>query len=582
MWGRLDQRITNPFKAGSQTRGPQAACGPRGPFVRPAMLFGNFQIINIYIVKYLEKRCREIIESRLTDIQCGFRPGRSTTDQISLTSKFLRNLGSMPKTSAHSLSTWESIRLGSLWKDLLWSVPRVWCWRPSSYCIHCQKFVSVSGELNHDRWPLLLDSHKGVCCHRSFSLSTSGLHNSETRRAQLTTLICRGPQMSISFRCGDFVVLSKKFWNNNYLVEVELVPHFLQLRKLSRATRNAFADRMLCRRGRHELDRPVVLNRGGIPPQVGILCVQDRNFHFLSKLPIHCKCCTSFLSWHWPFQLGTSLYICNYHTFFFTNFNAIIWQQILFVPLVLIKLLPLIETIVPILAHKPEQGRNERSIGEEYNAPKWAKGGVHQKILGTTGIDSHSGADKCVTVGTAGSTVCFLQTIWYCEHHFNSLQHALDRFSAASERAGMKINTKNTEVLLYVSLQTQGSGNTLQQVEKFKHLRVVFASEGRWSKEIDTRIGEANVFLDELYRSVVTKRVFSNTTKLSVFKSVFVPILTYGPESWVITKRTLTQVQAPEMGFLRSHGVTQGCIDVRWHPGQEACPSMFEPKIFRE
>ena len=27
-----------------------AACGPRGRFVRPAMLVGNFQIINIYII----------------------------------------------------------------------------------------------------------------------------------------------------------------------------------------------------------------------------------------------------------------------------------------------------------------------------------------------------------------------------------------------------------------------------------------------------------------------------------------------------------------------------------------------------
>jgi len=45
------------------------------------MLFGNFQIINIYVAKCLEKRC-EIIESRLNDAQCGFRSGRSTIDQI--------------------------------------------------------------------------------------------------------------------------------------------------------------------------------------------------------------------------------------------------------------------------------------------------------------------------------------------------------------------------------------------------------------------------------------------------------------------------------------------------------------------
>jgi len=50
----------------------------------------------------------------------------------------------------------------------------------------------------------------------------------------------------------------------------------------------------------------------------------------------------------------------------------------------------------------------------------------------------------------------------------------------------------------------------------------------------------------ELYRYFITKRELSNTAKLSVFKSVIVPILTYGPESWVITKRILSQEQAAE------------------------------------
>jgi len=40
----------------------------------------------------------------------------------------------------------------------------------------------------------------------------------------------------------------------------------------------------------------------------------------------------------------------------------------------------------------------------------------------------------------------------------------------------------------------------------------------------------------KLYCSVVTKQELSNTAKLSVFKLVFVPILTYGYESWVMTR----------------------------------------------
>ena len=51
----------------------------------------------------------------------------------------------------------------------------------------------------------------------------------------------------------------------------------------------------------------------------------------------------------------------------------------------------------------------------------------------------------------------------------------------------------------------QVSGITLQQVEKFKHLGVVFTIDGKRNKEVDTRIAEANAVPRELYHSVLTK-----------------------------------------------------------------------------
>jgi len=76
------------------------------------------------------------------------------------------------------------------------------------------------------------------------------------------------------------------------------------------------------------------------------------------------------------------------------------------------------------------------------------------------------------------------------------LQHALDRFSAACNRAKMTISTKSTKVLWFSTNQRQCmlqvSGNTLQQVEKFKYIGVVFTIDGRWRKEVDTRIAEAS------------------------------------------------------------------------------------------
>ena len=53
------------------------------------------------------------------------------------------------------------------------------------------------------------------------------------------------------------------------------------------------------------------------------------------------------------------------------------------------------------------------------------------------------------------------------------------------------------------------------------------------------------------------KRELSKKAKLSIFKAVFVPILTYGHESWVMTERMRSQVQASEIRFLRRiEGVT--------------------------
>ena len=48
----------------------------------------------------------------------------------------------------------------------------------------------------------------------------------------------------------------------------------------------------------------------------------------------------------------------------------------------------------------------------------------------------------------------------------------------------------------------QVSGKSLQQVEKFKYLRVVCTRDIR---DVDTRIGKPNTVLRELYCSVVTE-----------------------------------------------------------------------------
>ena len=54
-----------------------------------------------------------------------------------------------------------------------------------------------------------------------------------------------------------------------------------------------------------------------------------------------------------------------------------------------------------------------------------------------------------------------------------------------------------------------------------------------------------------LHYSIVMKRELSKKAKLLIFKTVFVFILTYSHQSWVMTERVRSQVQASEMRTLR-------------------------------
>jgi len=72
------------------------------------------------------------------------------------------------------------------------------------------------------------------------------------------------------------------------------------------------------------------------------------------------------------------------------------------------------------------------------------------------------------------------------------------------------------------------SSNTLQQVEKFKYLAVVFTRDGRRSaRRLIHRLVKLTQFCVS-FIALWTKWELSNTAKLSDFRSLFVPILTCG------------------------------------------------------
>ncbi len=136
----------------------------------------------------------------------------------------------------------------------------------------------------------------------------------------------------------------------------------------------------------------------------------------------------------------------------------------------------------------------------------------------------------------------------------------------------MRIGTSKSEAMVLswnkVACPLQVGGEFLLQVDEFKYLGVLFTSEGRMEREIDRRIGAASAVMRSMYQSVMVKKELSCKAKLSIYRSIYVPTLTYDYELWGMTERTRSRIQAAEMSFLRRMA-GRSLRDIPWEEQEE-------------
>ena len=138
------------------------------------------------------------------------------------------------------------------------------------------------------------------------------------------------------------------------------------------------------------------------------------------------------------------------------------------------------------------------------------------------------------------SHLLFTDDLVFLAESEERLQLTLERFGVECSDACMRISTSKSEGMVVARREAQCrltvNGVALKQVEKFKYLGSTFTCDGKWDTEINIRIGKAGAVMRELYRTIVTKRELSIRAKLAVFLAIYVPTVTYGHESWVMTE----------------------------------------------
>ena len=136
-----------------------------------------------------------------------------------------------------------------------------------------------------------------------------------------------------------------------------------------------------------------------------------------------------------------------------------------------------------------------------------------------------------------------------------NLQKLTNKVSDTSKKFGLNINVQKTKVMVIESndttkMNTQVEGQTLEQVTSFKYVGGIIENTGENDEDIQAKIAKGLQTMGRL-KKLWRKNNLSTKCKLQIYKSIIVPQMTYGAETWTIKKQDEKRLLVAEMSCLR-------------------------------
>ena len=136
------------------------------------------------------------------------------------------------------------------------------------------------------------------------------------------------------------------------------------------------------------------------------------------------------------------------------------------------------------------------------------------------------------------------------------LENLLHILKEESEIRGLNINRKKTKLMVFSKNKISPKckitldDEELQQVESFNYLGSVLTQDCRCTSDNKTRIALAKKSFTDI-SSTFTNKQLENDTKKRLMKCYIWSVLTYGCESWTLSKRDESRLEAMELWIYR-------------------------------
>jgi len=128
---------------------------------------------------------------------------------------------------------------------------------------------------------------------------------------------------------------------------------------------------------------------------------------------------------------------------------------------------------------------------------------------------------------------------------------------AATKEIGLEVNAHKTKYMTMSRDQNAGrihimkiDNSSIERVEEFKYLETTLTNRNSIQEEIKSRLKSENACYYSL-ENLLSSRLLSKNLKIKVYRTIILPVVLYGCETWTLTLREKRRLRVFENRVLR-------------------------------
>lgn len=149
-----------------------------------------------------------------------------------------------------------------------------------------------------------------------------------------------------------------------------------------------------------------------------------------------------------------------------------------------------------------------------------------------------------ITIGTKINVLAFADDVAIMAESKEELKVLVTKLLNHTQKVGLKINEGKTKIMECGRATQINNDNKIEieeynfeKVNNFTYLGVMLTNNNEEDMEIQQRINAAHRSLSASHK-LLSSRILSHKTKLRIYKTIIRPVLLYGSENWVLSKKT--------------------------------------------